>query len=96
MAAAIRKYQRQFKAAVDAAWQAALDGEQPATEVQPAAEEGHQAASSSMPAEIIPVGSTLEAHSLFAAAALNSVRGTVLTIQGERVHVEFPGGVQAL
>ena len=81
---------------MDAAWQAALDGEQPATEVQPAAEEGQQAASSSKPAETIPVGSMVDAHSLSAAAALNGMQGTVLTNQGEWVHVQFPGSVKAL
>ena len=34
VAAAAREYQQQFKAALDAAWQAALDGSQPAEEVR--------------------------------------------------------------
>lgn len=53
------------------------------------------AATSSEPAEIFPIGSVVEAHSL-SSAALNGMQGTVIGVQGERVRVEFPDGIKAL
>lgn len=53
------------------------------------------AGKSAEPAQIFPIGSAVEAHSL-SSAAINGMQGTVIGLQGERVRVEFPEGVKAL